>query len=210
MALREGRFSRPSHGTLVESTIRGAISYVSQTFRENCQPNPTKDKDSELGIFLSRQYRAYKNSNPNPKQEKAIFICVVSEVFKKKATETQQSTSQLAIGGLFYACRSCEYLMVPQSEKRRTNILRLRCLRFFKDGRELQHSDPYLEYTDCVSITIEWQNKDERNDTVTHLASEHILLCPVRKWAELVKRIRKYPGSTGDTPVSVTVEKPQN
>ena len=41
MAIREGIFLGPSHGTLVESTIRGAISYVSQTFRENDRPNPT-------------------------------------------------------------------------------------------------------------------------------------------------------------------------
>ena len=128
MALREGRFSGPSHGTLVEITIRGAISYVSQTFRENDRPNPTKDEDGELGRVLSRQYRAYKNINPNPKQQKAIPICIVDEVFKKKATETQRATSQLEIGGLFYACRSCKYLMVPRAEKRRTNILRLAVL----------------------------------------------------------------------------------
>ena len=59
---------------------------------------------------------------------------------------TSRATSQLAIGGFFYACRSCEYLMVPQADKRRTNILRLCYLRFFKYRRELQHSDPYLEY----------------------------------------------------------------
>ena len=92
--------------------------------------------------------------------------------------------------------------MVPQAEKRRISILRLCCLRFFKDGRELQYSDPYLEYADCVSITFEWQNKDEINDTVTQLASENIIICPVRQWAALVKRIRKYPRSTSDTPVS--------
>ena len=92
--------------------------------------------------------------------------------------------------------------MFPQAEKIRTNILRLLCLRFFKDMRELQHSDPYLEYADCVSITFEWKNKEERNETVTHLASEHIIICPVRQWDALVKHTRKYPGSTGDTPVS--------
>ena len=166
MALREGRFSGPSHGTLVESTIRGAISYVSQTFRENDRPNPTKDKDGKIGRVLSRQYRAYKNSNPNPKQQKSILICVVAEFFKKKATETQRATSQLAIGGFFYACRWCKYLMIPQAEKRRTNILRLRSLRYFKGGRELQHSNPYLQYADSDSIIFEWQKKDEINDTV--------------------------------------------
>ena len=83
--------------------------------------------------------------------------------------------------------------MVPQAEKRKTNIMRIRCLRFFKDGRELQHSDTYLDYADCVSITFEWQKKDERNDTVTQLASENIFFCPVRQWAALVKRIRSTP-----------------
>ena len=105
------------------------------------------------------------------------------------------------IGGFFYACRSCEYLMVPQVKKKRTNILRLRCLRFLKYGRELQHSDPYLECTDCVSINFEWQKRYKRNDTVTQLASEHTIIFPVQQWNALVKRIRKYPGSTGDTPV---------
>ena len=75
-------------------------------------------------------------------------------------------------------------------------------MRFFKDGRELQHIDPYLQYAECVSITFEWKNKDERNDTLMQLDLEHIIICPVRQWAALVKRIRKYPGSTGDTPVS--------
>ena len=106
MALREGGFSGSSHGTLVESTIRGAISYVSQTFRENNRPNPTKDEDGELGRVLLRQYRAYKNSDPNPKQQKAIPIFVVAEVFKKKSTEIQQATSKLEIVGFFYACIS--------------------------------------------------------------------------------------------------------
>ena len=92
--------------------------------------------------------------------------------------------------------------MVPQAEDRRTNILKLSCMRLLKDGREIQHSDPYLDYADCVSITFEWQKKDEINDTVTQLASENKILCLVRQWAALVKRIRKYPGSTVDTPVS--------
>ena len=148
MVLPEERFSGPYHGTLVEIIIQGAISYVLQTFRENYRPNPTKDEDGELGRFLSRQYRAYKSSDPNPKQQKSTPICVVAEVFKKKATETQRAMSQSAIGGTFYACRSCDYLMVTQAENIRTNIMRLRCLRFFKDGRELQYSDPYLDYAD--------------------------------------------------------------
>ena len=37
---------------------------------------------------------------------------------------------------------------------------------------------------------------------VTQLASDHLILCPCRQFAALVKRIRSYPGATDDTPIS--------
>ena len=150
----------------------------------------------------TRQYRAFKNSNPSPEQQKAIPVCVIAEVVKKRVTETQRATGQLAVGGFFFACRSCKCFKVSQAEKKRTDILRLSCIRLFKNDRNMHHSHLYLEYADCVSITFERQKKDERNDTVTQLASEHISLCPPRQCAALVEMIRKYPGATDDTPVS--------
>ena len=112
MAVREGEFSGPAYDTLAEGTVRGTISYVSQTFRENDKPNPTRDEDGELGRLLSRQYRAFKNSDPNPEQQKAIPVCVIAEVVKMRLTETQRATGQLAVGGFFFACRSYKYLKV--------------------------------------------------------------------------------------------------
>ena len=147
---------------MAEGTVRGAVSYVTQTFRDNNRPNPIKDKDGKLGRVLSRQYRAYKNGDSSPTQQKAIPVCVVAKVYKKKSTETQRATGQLSIVGFFIAGRSCEYLKVPQAEKRRTDILRLRNLRFFKDGREKHHSNPNLEYADAVSVTFEWNGKRKK------------------------------------------------
>ena len=46
------------------------------------------------------------------------------------------------------------------------------------------------------------QKKDEKADTVNQLASGDAVLCPVRSWAAIVKRIRCYPGSNDGTPVS--------
>eukprot|EP00957_Ditylum_brightwellii_P093136 7091070-Ditylum_brightwellii.AAC.1 len=110
MALREGRFSRKSHDTLAEGTVRGAVSYVTQTFRENDHPNPTRDNDGELGRLLSRQYKAFKNKDPKSKQQKALPIEVLKVVAKAKATESQRAVAQLAIGAFFFACKSCKYL----------------------------------------------------------------------------------------------------
>jgi hypothetical protein len=201
-AMREARFSGPSYEVLAETTVRNAVSYVAATFRDNDRGNPTLDEDGELARLLSRQYRAYRNTDPPVKQQKAIPVCVLKELSKMDATEVQRATAELAIGGFFFACRSCEYLKVPQAEKRRTDILRLRNICFFLDGRELPHDHRDLERADCVSITFEKQKKDEKLDTVTQLSSGDIILCPVRAWAAIVRRIRGYLGTNGDTPVS--------
>ena len=123
MALRCRRYSGPAYDSLAEGAIRDAISYVAQTFRVNNRPNPTMDKDDKLGRLISYQYRAFKNGDPNPVQQNALTACVLRELTKKKSTETKRATNQLAIGVFVFAMRSCEYLKVPQAEKRRTDVL---------------------------------------------------------------------------------------
>eukprot|EP00957_Ditylum_brightwellii_P090909 6922572-Ditylum_brightwellii.AAC.1 len=99
MDLHEGRFSRKSHGTLAEGTVRGAISYVTQIFQENNHPNPTKDDDGKFGRLLSSQYKAFKNKDPKSKQQKALPIGVLRVVAKANIMESQRAVAQLAIGG---------------------------------------------------------------------------------------------------------------
>ena len=202
LALREGRFSRQNFSSLAEGTIRNSISFLAQTFRENDRPNPTKDEDGELGRFLSRLFRSFRNNDPNPVQQKAIPAILLREIAKLQITESQRAISQLVIGAFFFAMRSCEYLKVPQSEKRQTDILRLRNIRFILDGSILPHNSELIEFADSVSITFEFQKKDERNDTVNQIFSEDPLLCPVRSWAAVVRRIWSYPGASWETPVS--------
>lgn len=127
---------------------------------------------------------------------------MLREVAKNQATESRRAVSQLAIGAFFFACRSCEYLKVSQSEKRRTKILTLRNVRFFTEGVELPHNHALLEYADCVATTFQFQKNDKRNDTVTMIATGDELLCPVRAWAAVVRRIWSYSGACEDTPVS--------
>ena len=62
---------------------------------------------------------------------------------------------QLGIGAFFFAMRSCEYLKVPACEKKRTDVLRLRCIVFFdEEGKVIPHSSTHLERAHCVSITF--------------------------------------------------------
>jgi len=73
----------------------------------------------------------------------------------------------------------------------------LRNISFFKKGRRLIPSD-----ADCVSITFELQKKDAKFDMVSQHRSNDPLLCPVKIWAKIVKRIYSYPTSSPDTPVN--------
>ena len=126
MALREGRFSRPPHGRLAHGTVSGAVSYVCATFRENNRPNHTKEDDLQSSFLLQRLYRAFKNKDPKEeKQQKAVPPCIIAKLTEVQITELQIAVSQLAVIGFFFAMRLCEYLKVPQAEKRHTDILRL-------------------------------------------------------------------------------------
>ena len=80
-------------------------------------------EDDKLVRILSRQYGAYHNTDPpvNVKQQKAIPSCGLVELSKMDATEVQIATAQLAIGGFFFACRSCEYLKVSKAEEKKTD-----------------------------------------------------------------------------------------
>ena len=201
MALREGRFSQ-SHGTLAEGTIRSSVSYVVSTFRENGRPNPTKEEDMELGWILHRLYRAFKNKDPKLAHQKVIPLLVISELWKQQNTESEKSLAHLTVAAYFFACRSCEYLKVPNDEKRCTDILKLRNIRFFKEGQQVHAPSPHLSHADSVSLTFEIQKNQEKHDTVTHGSTSHEFLCPVRQWASVVNCIWSYPGANADTLVS--------
>ena len=97
VALREGRYSRQSDGPLAEGTVRSAISYVSLSFRENDRPNPTKDEDGDLGRVLSRLFRAFRNKDPNPKQQKALPAQVLVMMYKRQETESEKAIAQLGL-----------------------------------------------------------------------------------------------------------------
>lgn len=126
---------------------------------------------------------------------------MLREVAKNLSTKTKHAISQLPIGGFFFTCRSYTYVLVPQAERNRTDILRLRNFFFFKDGIELKQDNPQLEFADCVSIIFEWQKRDNKMGTVTKICSDDMLLCQVRIWIEIVRSIWGYRGGTWVTPV---------
>ena len=99
-------------GTLVEGTVRGAVSNVVQAFLAAGRQSPTKDGDNELSILLSQQFRAFQNDDPKEKQEKALPISVLDKLAKRQVTDLDRAITQLTVGAAFFACRSCKYSKV--------------------------------------------------------------------------------------------------
>lgn len=153
------------------------------TFRKDGFPNPTKDKDGELAWLLTRKYRAYKNDDPREHHEKAIPACILSLIALNQSTDIKQALSQLTIGAFFFACRSCEYLKVSKPQDKRTKLLTIGNLAFFKEGKELDkiNQQPLLETADSISITFIRQKNDRKNDTITQWKTGDEILCPVRQ-----------------------------
>ena len=103
-------------------------------------------------------------------------------------------------GAFFYACRSCEYSKVDGDRK--TNCITLGNIRFFVGTRELHQDDPDLDKADSVQITFTLQKNNIKYESITQFRTDdNDGLCPVARWARLVRRMRSHPGCNDTTPV---------
>jgi hypothetical protein len=73
-------------------------------------------------------------------------MSVISELGKKTILELSTAVFLLAGLGIFFACRSCEYLKVSAAEQRQTKIFSFQNIQFFKEGHLLTHNHDELEF----------------------------------------------------------------
>jgi hypothetical protein len=107
---------------------------------------------------------------------------------------------ELAGGAYFWAMHSCEYAKVLKAEQRQTKQLCIRNIAFIKDGEVLKHNSPSLHLADCVSITFKRQKNDRKANIFTQWRTADKLLCPVKIWALLVRRVLSYKGTNQNSP----------
>jgi hypothetical protein len=166
----DGRFSPkhdPSSGPAVMSgSVRAAIDTVDPI-------------TARLAYVLQRQLKGYTNQDPTKKPQKAVTPRVIHALTAINSTLLDEAVNELVRGAFFFAMRSCEYLRVPASEQRRTKLLRLQNLRFFRARVLLLHDDPTLHLADSVSINFEFQKNDERDAIITMHHTGDSILCPV-------------------------------
>jgi hypothetical protein len=172
---------------------------VAQAYKLADTADPRLDQDGKLAFLLQRQLKGYKAIDPGEKPQVAITGSVLRKFYQLAISEFDKALCTLFIGAFFFAMRSCEYIKVQGTRK--TKLLELRNIRFFRGNVLIPHSSPSLSSADCVSIT-EFQKRDTKNDIITQHRSGNKLLCPVKVWASIVGRIRSYKFSTSSSTVN--------
>ena len=193
----------PARDAVQEGSVRAALDTLASTYRANELPSPIHDNAGCLNYLLGRQPKGFKHSDPSSTPQKAVSPRVIRAIAAATDTPLDRTIGQLVVGAFFFAMRSCEYSSVYG--ERRTKLLKLRNICFYKNNRELAAASPFLHLADCVSITFFFQKHEQCDETVTMHCTEDPTLCPVRSWAAVCSRIRAYPGATPSTPVNTYI-----
>ena len=115
-AIREGTFSRKNHRELVEGTAVTTLAHVAQAFRSNNREDPRLDSDDKTCFILQEQYRGYSNQDKAIKKQKALPIMILRKMYELANSQKELALNQLCIGAIFFAMRSCEYLLTSHNE----------------------------------------------------------------------------------------------
>jgi hypothetical protein len=145
------------------------------------------------------QYKGYENLDRPTKHQKALIAPVFIQMWELAEAPKEKYLARLATDAFYHGMRSCKYLKVLG--ERRTKVLCLHNLRFFRGLPELSHDDPDLPFANAICITFNYQKTDVRDATITMYRTGQRILCPVRAWAAIVPSIKNLPGSTKNTPV---------
>ena len=151
-------------------------------------------------MSIQRQVKAYKAKDPPTKHQKALPPEVFRTLLTKARTPKESARAKLISGALFYACRSCEYSVVPQKEQK-TRPIRV-CDVFFRIGpREIPHNSPEIWNAETVVIGFGPQKSGFYQDEIPMDASTDPLLDPRKLWADTISRIQAYPNFNPQWPI---------
>lgn len=213
-AIRAGRFhSRPPVGS---QTIEKAVRTIAQRHAAAFLPDPRclSDISLELHPDLCRLYRSYRESDPATRPQKPLSLKAIiwlTTVYPKCAPDPTaqrlyQAIADLSLLAFFFLLRVSEYTK-PQRSQQRTVPLRRKDIRLWHHGHALSDLSDYqsLSRATAVTISLDNQKNGRRSEAVTHPASQHQCLCPVRTMAQRLYQLALFPP---DTPIYTVPNSP--
>jgi hypothetical protein len=205
-SIREGRFGFKKLLKPIKSeSVRASLDCVAQAFKLADRADPRLDREHKLAFLLQRQLRGYSTTDEPPSPQPAMTASILRKFYKIAISAFDKALCELFIGAFFFAMRSCEYVQV--SGPRKTKLLTIRNISFYRGKRQIPHDDPLLQMSDCVSITFEQQKRETKGDIITQHRSNDPILCPVKIWSKIIRRLNSYKSSDPNTTVNTYFHK---
>ena len=110
-AMRGARFS-PGYTKIKEGSVYSTVDYVAQVFRANNRRDPRLDSSDVKQFLLSRLLRAYRNTDPDVKHQKAVRVSLIRLILSSASSPFELFNAHLLIVAFFFTMRSCEYTTV--------------------------------------------------------------------------------------------------
>lgn len=208
MRLAEFTTNHPGH--LRSDTIREALGQLVEGLRSDGRESPCHiavGSNLKLRPEIDVLLKAWKNMDPPLKQQKAItprhLIYMYESTHRTNKLGRTAFSALLVCAAFFFACRSCEYLHVP--ERGRTKILLLGNLKFSDSTGRIEvdpNQDDFDTVAQYVSITFVDQKSGKKMETRTQVKTDDPILCPVKLWGKVYRRVSAIPNATDNTPVN--------
>jgi hypothetical protein len=214
---------------MVAGSVRQAASHLAKAFRDHLQPSPLHLPGSaQLRPSTHSLFSAFANADLAPNRQRAITpkllraMCTLAGLeFRETHDSPAAAAADLAILSFFFATmRLCENAAAPQPGLTKTKkklgflfYLRLHesthltktvdmlgVVFLDKDHRETPQDHPGISLAACVTLLFAGQKNRDKNARRTQKRTNDPVLCPVRRAASPIERIRRlvvgFLGST--------------
>lgn len=122
----------------------------------------------------------------------------------------RQCLAELTGAAYFFACRSCEYSGVDVPGK--TKLLQIENIVFYDSTRRTikpTRAD-FWQSVAFVTVTFVDTKTEMKGETRSQVNTDHPILCPVRLWGRIVRRILQWPGTSSKTTVNCWFDSKSN
>jgi hypothetical protein len=123
--------------------------------------------------------------------------------FRETRNAPAAIAADLAMLGLFFAMRSCENTTAPKPGRTKT-VDMVGVIFLDRDHREILQDHPGVALAACVTLLFaDQKNRDKNAWRTQKRTNDPRVLCPVRRAASLIDRIRRLvPGFSGSTTIN--------
>jgi hypothetical protein len=183
---------------MVAGTVREAAGHLAKAFRDNLSPSPVHLPGlAHLCPSTHSLFNAFANADPAPKRQQAItpkllrtMHTLASLEFREAHDNPAAIAADLAILGFFFAMRSYENTAAPQPGLTKT-VDMLDIVFLDKDHRETPQDHPGISLAIYVTLLLSHQKNRDKGARPTQRRTDDPVLCPVRRAASLIERIRR-------------------